>query len=86
MVSWILSMYCLVLIMTSFLELFFECYTSIEWFIGITFAVVIILAELTLNGESFHGVKWTAWSYVDGMIDGCEGKPRLSWLYASLAY
>ena len=71
--------------MTSIIELFFDWFTSIEWFIGFQFAVMIILAEPTLNGESFDGVKWMAWSYVDGMNDGCDGIPRLSWMCASLA-
>ena len=71
--------------MTSFLELFFDCFDSIKWFIGYQIAGEIMLAEPSWKRESLHGLMWPAYPHVDAMYAGCDGKPRLSRLYASLA-
>ena len=64
--------------MTSFLELFFDCFDSIEWFIGFQIAGVIILAEPTWKRGSLHGVMWPAQACVDAMCAGYVDMSRLS--------
>ena len=53
--------------MTSFLELFFDCFDSTKWFIGYQIADVIMLAEPSWKRESLHGLMWPAYPHVDAM-------------------
>ena len=64
--------------MTSFLEMFFDCFDSIKWFIGYQIADVIMLAEPSLKRGSLHGLMWPAKAIVDAMYAGYDGSSRLS--------